>query len=152
MSDPWRFPVSAISVLALAPACFLPFDDPFMYTVGFTLLYIGFGTMLLLCLYKENRKRAQPGIGVRAIAAMGTYSYTIYLWHLPMAQVFGFLASRFPTVNAYILHAIYFTLSIAVGVGFSKLVEMPILRLRERLSPSPVLDERAPDLDVVRAA
>ena len=76
MRDPWRFPVSVVSILALAPALFLPPNDPFIYTVGFTLVYIGFGTMLLLSIYQEGRKRPKPGLVVRWIAWMGTYSYT----------------------------------------------------------------------------
>jgi peptidoglycan/LPS O-acetylase OafA/YrhL len=143
MSNPWRFPVSAISVLALAPACFLPTNDPFVYTFGFTFVYIGFGTMLLLSIYQEeDRKRPAPGMATRAIAWMGTYSYTLYLWHVPMAQVFGALARRYGMVNQYLLHAIYFLSTLAVAVMLSKLVEMPVLKLRERLFPSPISEKR----------
>jgi len=141
MSKPWRFPISVVSVLGLIPAVFLPSSDPIVYTVGFTLLYISFGTMLLLSIYKEaDQGKAKPGIAVRALARMGAYSYTLYLWHVPMAQIFVSLASRFAMVNEYVLHAIYFATSIAVGVLASKLVEMPILKLRERLFPPSVLE------------
>jgi len=135
MSNPWRLPVSMVSVLAFVPVIVYPTTDPIMYTVGFTLVYIGFGTMLLLSLYQEDRNRPQPGIALRAIGRMGTYSYTLYLWHVPMAQVFASLASRFPSVNQYVLHAVYFAISIVVGVVSSKLVEIPVLKLRERLFP-----------------
>jgi peptidoglycan/LPS O-acetylase OafA/YrhL len=130
--------VAVISVAALAPALFLPTDDPFIYTWGFSLVYLGFGTMLLLSLYQESRKRPQPGRAVQAIAWMGTYSYTLYLWHVPMAQVFGSLAPHFPRINQYVLHALYFGSTIVVGVAMSKLVEFPALRLRERFFPKPV--------------
>jgi peptidoglycan/LPS O-acetylase OafA/YrhL len=150
MSDPWRFPISAISVLALAPAFFLPFTDPIVYTIGFTLAYVGFGTMLVLSIYNEDRKRPAPGRVTRAIAWMGAYSYTLYLWHVPMAQVFIAVARRYP-MNQYLLHAIYFTTTIVVAVVLSKLVELPVLRLRERLFPSAVLDSRQP-VDCAKAA
>jgi peptidoglycan/LPS O-acetylase OafA/YrhL len=136
MSDPWRLPVSIVSILCLAPALILPTDDRRIYTVGFTLVYIGFGTMLLLSIYNEDRKRPAPGRAARAVAWMGGYSYTLYLWHVPMAQVFGALARRLGTLNPYVLHAIYFGTTIAVAVTLSKLVEIPILRLRERLFPA----------------
>jgi peptidoglycan/LPS O-acetylase OafA/YrhL len=152
MSNPWRFPVSLAGVLALAPACFLPYTDPIVYTVGLTLLYVGFGTMLLLSLYKETRKRPKPGVAALAIAKMGTYSYTLYLWHVPMAQLFGSLAVRFGMVNQYVLHAVYFTATIVIGVGLSRLVEMPVLRLRERIAPAPVSESKRPELDSVIAA
>jgi peptidoglycan/LPS O-acetylase OafA/YrhL len=139
MSDPWRFPIAAGSVLALAPALFLPSTDPIVYTVGFTLVYIAFGTMLLLSIYKEtDKRRAAPGAALRGIAWMGTYSYTLYLWHVPLAQVFAGIASRYPTVNPYLLHAIYFATSLVAGVAASKLVEIPCLKLRERLFPRTV--------------
>jgi peptidoglycan/LPS O-acetylase OafA/YrhL len=106
--------------------------------VGFTLLYFSFGSMLVVSLYPEkSRKKSQPGIMLRGIAGMGVYSYTLYLWHVPLAQLFGSLAPRFGTVNQYLLHAVYFTACVIVGVVTSKLVEIPILKLRERLSPMP---------------
>ena len=48
------------------------------------------------------------------------------------------IASRYPTVNAYVLHAIYFATSLVAGVAASKLVEIPCLKLRERLFPRTV--------------
>lgn len=152
MTNPWRFPVSVVSVLGFVPAVFLPTTDPFVYTVGFTLIYIGFGAMLVLSLYKENRKRPQPGIITRAIGAMGVYSYTLYLWHVPMAQIFAAIAARFGMVNQYLLHALYFAASIVVGVATSKLVEIPVLKLRERLFPSPAPDAKTRQLDPVTVA
>jgi peptidoglycan/LPS O-acetylase OafA/YrhL len=140
MSNPWRFPIALMSVFALLPAIVLPPSDRFMYTLGFTLLYISFGTMLLLSIYKEtDRPRPKPGFATRALAGMGVFSYTLYLWHVPMAQAFSSLAPRFAHVNEYVLHAIYFTASIAVGILASKLVELPILKMRERLFPAPAL-------------
>jgi peptidoglycan/LPS O-acetylase OafA/YrhL len=139
MSDPWRLPVSMAGVIALAPACFLPSTDPIIYTVGFTGVYLGFGTMLLLSIYQEGRQRAKPGLGSRAIARMGVYSYTLYLWHVPLAQVFGALARHVGGINQYLLHAIYFATTIVVGVVTAKLVEIPALKLRERLLPASTL-------------
>jgi peptidoglycan/LPS O-acetylase OafA/YrhL len=141
-----------VSVLAFVPAVFLPTTDPFVYTAGFTLIYIGFGTMLVLSLYKESRKRPQPGIVTRAIGAMGVYSYTLYLWHVPMAQIFAAIATRFGMVNQYLLHALYFAASIVVGVATSKLVEIPVLKLRERLFPAATPDAKTRQLDPVTVA
>lgn len=146
MSNPWRLPIAMASILALAPELILPTDDYRVYTVGFTLVYIAFGTMLLLSIYQEDRKRPAPGMAARAVAWMGGYSYTLYLWHVPMAQVFGALARRFGTVNPYLLHAIYFSTTIVVAVTLSKLVEIPVLRLRERLFPAAVM----PSPEVIR--
>jgi peptidoglycan/LPS O-acetylase OafA/YrhL len=135
MSPPWRLPVSFLGIVALAPMLILDSSHPFVYSYGFTLLYIGFGVLLLLAIYKE-KPGAKPGIVVRAIGAMGVYSYTIYLWHVPLAMVFPALALRFNMVNQYALHLVYIAASIAAGVAASKLLEIPVLKMRERLFPS----------------
>lgn len=49
-----RSPLVLVAALCLAPVCFLPATDPFMETVGFSLLYIGFGAILLLALYASG--------------------------------------------------------------------------------------------------
>jgi peptidoglycan/LPS O-acetylase OafA/YrhL len=145
MSDPWRLPISVVSVLGLIPAFVLPIENPIVYTIGFTLVYISFGTMLLLSLYKEtNRQRGEPGRVARGIARIGVYSYPLYLWHVPMAQIFVTQASRFQ-VNQYLWHAIYFAASMAVGIAASKLVELPILRMRERIVPLANSSEPQPE-------
>ncbi len=64
------------------------------------------------------------------------YSYTVYLWHVPLAMVFAALAVRFNMVNQYALHAVYLAASIAAGITASKLVEIPVLKMRERFFPS----------------
>ena len=135
MSPPWRRPVSFLGILALAPMLILDFSHPFVYTYGFTLLYIGFGVLLLLAIYQE-KPGAKPGVMIRAIGAIGVYSYTVYLWHVPLAMVFTSLAVRFSMVNQYALHAIYIASSIAMGIAASKLVEIPVLKMRERFFPS----------------
>jgi peptidoglycan/LPS O-acetylase OafA/YrhL len=137
MSRPWRLPISMLSVLALAPEFFLPTTDPIVYTVGFTLIYVGFGTALLVVLHPERKKVVEPGKSARAIAWLGTYSYTLYLWHVPMAQIFQAVATRYGMINQYVLHAVYFATTIVVAVILSKLVEIPALRLRELLFPVP---------------
>ncbi len=135
---PWRMPLSMLSGVALVPALVLPYNDPIVYTAGFTLLYFSFGSMLVVSLYKEEtRKKSKPGWALKAMARMGFYSYTLYLWHVPLAQLFSWLAPRFGPVNQYLLHALYFTACIAAGVVASWLVEIPLLKLRERLSPMP---------------
>lgn len=154
MSDPWRFPVSVLGVLCFAPAAFLFMDNPIVYTIGFTTIYVSFGTMLLMCLYTEKRKRPSPGPTARAIAKMGVYSYTIYLWHVPMAQVFMNLSMKFPQVNQYLMWACYFASSVIAGVALSRLVEIPVLTLRQRFFPpvsNKMREEKSFQLDPVSA-
>src|SRR6202049_1344431 len=144
MEYPWRTPIAFVGLALFCPAMFLQLTDPFVYTVGFTLFYISFGIMLLLSIHEEPwRKRSKPGPGTKAVAWIGRYSYTIYLWNMPLAVIFVFISHQHPKVNHYLLHVIYFALSIVIGVVSAKLIEIPVLKLRERLCPVKI--SRAPE-------
>jgi peptidoglycan/LPS O-acetylase OafA/YrhL len=141
-ADPWRMPLSLVSIVALAPALMISSLDPFTYTWEFSLLYIAFGILVLLAVHHPavspstiHPGRAEQGMVGRGIGRLGRYSYTVYLWHVPLAMLFGQLADRFVNVNAHLLHAVYLASCGIVGVGLSKLIEIPALRLRDRLLP-----------------
>lgn len=130
------------SFLCVAPCIILPNTLPLMYTLGFSLVYLGFGGLLLLALYgPDGRLQTDKpaGLAERAMAGMGVYSYAIYLWHVPMAMMFAaahdWLASRHRTPEPYSFFAAYLATSILFGIAISKLVEFPVLRLRDRLIP-----------------
>jgi len=134
MDAPWRFPIAMIGVLCLAPGVILGLDDARLYTVGLSLLYIGFGVLLLMALYPEQgRTRRTPGLAARAVASMGSYSYTIYLWNVPVSFLVTALAGAWPRVSPYLFHPLYFAATIGIGVLLSKLIERPVLRMRDRL-------------------
>jgi peptidoglycan/LPS O-acetylase OafA/YrhL len=91
----------------------------------------------------------KPGMAALGLAAMGRYSYTIYLWHVPVAVPLAWVAARagvpprdllmphawtIHSGKVYLAHAAYLTAAIAVGIVFSKLIEIPVLRLRDRLT------------------
>jgi peptidoglycan/LPS O-acetylase OafA/YrhL len=145
-----------LSAAALAPCLVMLDSNPVMQTVGFTLLYIGFAGVLLLCVVR----RAQPTAGtvrgtfgnavtrlrsstIKACAWLGTFSYSVYLWHIPARasmhgniarSLFGHLAPRL--LEPAPMFLIYFPASIAAGVGMARLIEMPMLAVRDRWLPS----------------
>ena len=141
------------SAAAIAPAVFLPVEGAFISIIGFTLLYLGFGSVLLLALYSGNAgpsalRYAANGLG-SILARVGAYSYSIYLWHLVVASL-GLTLIRRAYSHTYttLLHgtppqplhplvefAAYVVASVAVGIAMAKLVEMPVLRLRDRYFP-----------------
>jgi peptidoglycan/LPS O-acetylase OafA/YrhL len=65
------------------------------------------------------------------MAYIGGFSYSIYLWHVPwmllLFKYWAFFHIRHMFILAYVAGAI------VVGIVTSKLVEIPALRLRERL-------------------
>ncbi|BDC52570.1 acyltransferase [Bryobacterales bacterium F-183] len=137
MQSHWRMPLSMLGVGAwTVPALFLEYSDPRVYTIGFSAVSLGCAMLLLCSVYPEKGRKAQaPGTIAKAVARMGKYSYTIYLWHVPLAMLFIWLASVFPGVNPFLLHAIYFVLCILTGVLTARIVELPVLRLRDRYYP-----------------
>ena len=111
-------------LVLLAPAFIWPLEETRgIYTIGFTGFYLGSGAVLMASLAGLPDCRL-----VDYLAAMGAFSYSIYLWH---AAVVSWM---FPDVS-WLHCALYFAASVAIGVGMSKLIEMPTLRLRERVIP-----------------
>jgi len=80
------------------------------------------------------------GIIVRGLARLGVYSYTIYLCHRPLSfwcvgDLTTWSPERIPIVKDHVF-LFYVVLSIAAGVIMAKLIELPVLRLRDRLLPA----------------
>jgi len=110
----------------------------FMHTFGFALMYLGFGVLLLILLAWESGTKDRAMRWVAGISVVGVYSYSIYLWHMPM-QRWGIRWLRHVNggeLGFYAESAIYVIGSIVVGIAMAKLVEMPVLRLRDRWYPS----------------
>jgi peptidoglycan/LPS O-acetylase OafA/YrhL len=136
-----RVALTLLAIALLSCALILPVYHPLMLTAGLTLLYVGFGIVLLLSLRVHGVlpvgfARLLERVGT-PLAFMGMYSYSIYLWH----QAFGGFG---PGVVRHILHfqlaglpeiLFNFVGSIMFGILISRLIEYPILRLRDRIFP-----------------
>jgi len=121
-----RKPLWVPAFLCLVPAFMFQLDTPLMNTFGFSSLYVGFSCLVVWAVERPFSKRW----AARALAWIGRYSYSIYLWHIPV----GFVLFRGRQGLFFFLEG---TLaSIAVGAGMSWLIEVPQLRLRDRLFPS----------------
>jgi len=131
-----------LSVILLSPCLLLPQANRFMLTIGLTSLYIGFGIVLMLCLRVRGilpSAIARPceSIG-KGFAYVGLYSYSIYLWHFPVLvwgihSVEKFLKVSLGPASSYLF---YVSVSIGFGIFMSRILEYPILRLRDRFFPS----------------
>src|SRR5579871_6111228 len=81
----WREWISPASILFLAPAAFLDQSDPWMYTIGFSSIALGFALLLLSALNPREKTHAKsPSIAARMMARLGQVSYAFYLWHGPV--------------------------------------------------------------------
>ncbi|MGC2235019.1 MAG: acyltransferase [Pyrinomonadaceae bacterium] len=104
-----------------------------IWVAGLTLFYLGSGLLLLVLLKSDTDENAF----VKFFAELGKYSYSIYLWNLPI----HFWLTKFTNLaaeNWFLYTLIYWTGTLVLGVVSAKLIEYPFLRLRDKLMPSQV--------------
>lgn len=136
--------VCVAGLCLISPMLYLDVTAPFVLTIGFTLLYLGYGCILLAIMHIPPQSIVFGWLGsrpVKAVAWIGTASYSIYLWHIDAGQHFvadhaNWFVSSSPERSWLMAITVYMTMSIGVGWIMSKLIEQPALKLRERFAPS----------------
>lgn len=128
--------VLGMSVALVSTCAWLRQDGFAMCTIGLPCLTVGFGgIMLCALLWPSSRWTTSPF--ARGLAYVGRHSYSVYLWHMPVLLlclspgVAGILH-----VGSVALLGTYGLVTLIVGTGMAKLVEVPMLRLRDRLYPA----------------
>jgi peptidoglycan/LPS O-acetylase OafA/YrhL len=113
-----------------------------VYTFGFSVFAVG--SALLLCGLLLVQLR--PGKLVRGLAAIGAQSYSIYLWHMPVILWGPALLERWAGVRLEPVAAAGWAVgaSVVIGIGMARLVELPVLRWRDRLFPSRIEAQESP--------
>jgi peptidoglycan/LPS O-acetylase OafA/YrhL len=136
----WKL-IGTGSCLMISSCLLVDQSSFFMSTIGYTLLYLGFGGILLVSFYScfsvpRLFQRFWNLVGT-SLAFIGVHSYSIYLWHLPVAN-WGFMAFHhfFRPLNYKLEFLFYLLTSLGVGVLMAKLVERPSLWIRELFYPS----------------
>lgn len=129
-----KLSIGLAGILCFVPAFVFELNDTFWLEIfGLTMLYLG-GGCLLLALLKTDFGDSRI---LRLPAEIGKYSYSIYLWNLPThfwLMKFTNLAAE----NWFLYILIYWTGTLVLGIGTAKLIEYPVLRLRDKLFPSNV--------------
>jgi peptidoglycan/LPS O-acetylase OafA/YrhL len=124
-----------LGLALLAPGFLFPVESTFlMYTLGLTGLYLGSGLLVLVLVERGLPDRRL----IRALAFLGAYSYSIYLWHLMVRFLVedGFRALLHRPPGSPLAVLTYLVGAPVVGIAMAKLVEFPVLRWRDRLFPS----------------
>ncbi len=125
-----------VYMVTILPILF-PFSKScFMHSLGFTTLDLGFGLIISLSVVGKSAFQSRVVTLMVPIAAVGRISYSIYLWHM---LVFFGLKAVIPLENSNALfytHTIlYLCFSLLIGVVMHRLVEHPMLRIRDRYFP-----------------
>lgn len=140
-----RAAVLSASACMLAAGVLVHDKSPFWY-FGLSLLPWAFAALLASALTVEFPAFLTDTSAVRLLAGIGRYSYAIYLWHIPLYQLWlgDFVAGlRIPAAASM---ALFFLVSLGTGALLGEVIETPFLAARDRWFPS----RRAPSPDVAR--
>lgn len=133
LARPHRGKLLLLGLTLLAPTLFFSLEaDRWMHVIGFSVFALG---GMLLVLVAATAPDRQPNLLTRGVARIGFYSYSIYLWHLPVARVLDATLASQLTPNTWLLA--YLAGSLLVGFLLGRLIEWPALKLRDRWFPKP---------------
>ena len=122
-----RWPLAIAGVALLCPAFVIDLGTSiWMPAIAVTGFSIGAACLLLVALHTPDTGSRV----IRLIGQIGVYSYSVYLWHMLVERIIAALRLPWP-----IYAASYLVLAVLTGIGMSRAIEYPVLRLRERWFP-----------------
>jgi peptidoglycan/LPS O-acetylase OafA/YrhL len=129
-----RIPLALIALCGPVFDLVFPFTGLAMNTFGYTVDYLSMAALLLLVYgYRGRLTLSWP---YRAVAWIGTYSYGIYLWHVSVRGPLLALSRHLPgSIQWGVLIVSQYAAGIVLGVLMTRAIELPMLRVRERLIP-----------------
>lgn len=123
--------VSSVSVPLLFPLS----DSRISYTFGFTILFLGFGALLILMLFSRSRaKEWLVRISAPFLVPIGRASYSIYLWHMFLywMSVHFFLNAHSSVYLFSLQVSLYLIGSVLFGMWMFRMIEVPCLGMRDK--------------------
>lgn len=149
---PRRWLLAILAVELLAPVAFCDaYSSRFMLSLGLTGNALGFWLVIALALFWHGDQPTRAGQRqerplTRCLLEIGVDSYSIYLWHVPVFMLLappllalltaGQTSPVLVTAGYLTTAAGLMSTGILVGVTASRLIERPVLALRNRLYPS----------------
>jgi peptidoglycan/LPS O-acetylase OafA/YrhL len=108
------------------------------YVLGHVLTYVGFGFVVVGSVCLKEIKNRYLKVPIVALAVVGSFSYSIYLWHtiLPVLEQIFVRRVTGSDLNYYWASLLAIASSICFGILIAKCVELPVLRFRDRWIPA----------------
>jgi len=128
--------VPPVSIALLAPVTFLLREDPFMVTVGYSMVSWAFSLLLLSVLYPLKPSPAAGRLG-RGMIQLGRHSYAFYLWHGPILFA-SESVKQYIEVPMFAMLVLTFGASLLAAIVTTRLIELPVLGWRDRMFPADV--------------
>jgi peptidoglycan/LPS O-acetylase OafA/YrhL len=122
-----RWPSLFIAAACCVPAFLFDSHSRLMQTFEFTFLYVAFAILVTWSVRRDPTALFGRRL-THIIAGIGKYPYSIYLWHIIIAILFWM--SRVSSATEF---WIYLLLSLSIGILMGELIEMPVLRIRDRI-------------------
>lgn len=141
-----RIALMAVGLALVLPVGFCElFDYRWVWTIGYTMLYVGYGCILIACLYSPPGDSLGNVLASRPAAVLawvGVFSYSIYLWQFDIAHnpiekwVMPHLPHHPLSLFWLVSTSLYIVVAILGGALLSRIIEFPVLKLRDRLFPA----------------
>ena len=136
-----RVALSLFIVAVLLHTTLTTYSEDSVWTI--TLVDYGCVAALLLLSAPSQHQR---GWLYRKVARIGIFSYGIYLWHESVLRPVDWTVAHVPSGwKSSTSTLLPYLLAIPLGVVMTKVVELPTLRLRERIVPAKTPEPALPD-------
>lgn len=138
----WLLPVYGTALVSWLVV--VPSNSPIVLTIGLSILYVGYGCFLMFAATHSPgggvKRWSMPGVGP-AMAFIGRYSYSIYIWHMFFSEQFIRVYSAATAgLNADVAWCLgvvaYVSFASVTGIVGGKLIEFPFIALRDKVVPS----------------
>lgn len=120
------------------------YPEPNVLTSPWLITFVDYAAAaLLLLLYRPG---GEHGSVYRVVARIGIFSYGIYLWHVSVERSVNWAVAHVPQGLVAVTSTLLpYALAIPLGIVMTKAVELPFLRMRERLVPSRTPEPHIPN-------